>query len=532
MSTTAADEPVARPRDGGESRAPAGVRGRFGRPLARLRAEVPAAAWACALVALLNGLAWSLIVPPFEVPDENAHYAYVQQIAERGTVPRHVRPEGRLSPAEDSTLGAIDFYEVVGEAHNLVPFSQLQQDALEVVQWAPLATRGDGDALSATDNPPVYYAVQAIPYKLTGGSVLDRLAVMRVVSALMGAATILLVFLFLRELLPARPWAWSAGALVAALQPLFGFMSGGVNNDDLLYLVSAGVLWSIARAFRRGLTPATGALLGAFLGVGLVSKLTLLGFVPAAALAVALLVRRGLAERRPEGGDGAASGGRLRRTPALAGAAWAAGLTVAPIAIYTLLNREVWHRTTIAGGLGVSSTGTAVHHSSLAEELSHIWQLYLPHLWMRAQFTYLPLWKTWFTGLVGRLGWLDYEFPLWVDDVALVLAIAVVALAVVELVRRRRALVARAGEAVVYVLIPLGLAGVVGVQSYRAYINGEVFEQPRYMLPLLGIYAAVIALAVRAGGPRWGRALAAALVVLAIGHDLYGQALTVARYYA
>ena len=38
-------------------------------------------------VALANGLAWSMITPPFEVPDENAHYAYVQQIVERGTLP-------------------------------------------------------------------------------------------------------------------------------------------------------------------------------------------------------------------------------------------------------------------------------------------------------------------------------------------------------------------------------------------------------------------------------------------------------------
>ena len=63
---------------------------------------MPKAAWLCALVALANGLAWSLIVPPFEVPDENAHYAYVAQVAERGTVPRHALPEGLLSPAEDA----------------------------------------------------------------------------------------------------------------------------------------------------------------------------------------------------------------------------------------------------------------------------------------------------------------------------------------------------------------------------------------------------------------------------------------------
>ena len=40
--------------------------------------RLPAAAWLCGGVALANALAWSLITPPFQVPDENAHYAYVR----------------------------------------------------------------------------------------------------------------------------------------------------------------------------------------------------------------------------------------------------------------------------------------------------------------------------------------------------------------------------------------------------------------------------------------------------------------------
>ena len=74
----------------------AGARERSGSAvMSRLRA-VPRAAWLCALVALANGLAWSLIVPPFEVPDENAHYAYVAHVAETGSPPRPASPEGPL----------------------------------------------------------------------------------------------------------------------------------------------------------------------------------------------------------------------------------------------------------------------------------------------------------------------------------------------------------------------------------------------------------------------------------------------------
>ncbi len=493
--------------------------------LRRLRAmigRVPRAAWACSLVMLANGLAWSLIVPPFEVPDENAHYAYVQQVAERGTVPRQVLPEGRLSPAEDATLGALGFYQIVGEPHNPAPMSALQQNAIEAVGREPLSTLGDGDALSATNNPPLYYVLEAVPYKLgSSGTVLDRLALMRVLSALMSAVTVLLVYLFLSELLPGRRWAWSAGALVAAFQPLFGFISGGVNSDDLVYLTSAGVIWSLARAFRRGLTPAGGALIGAFIGLGLVTKFNMLGFLPAVGVALLLMLRRAWPESR---------------APALRGAAWAIGLAAAPVLLYVALNHFIWQRGAIPGGVGSvpAATGATIKFN-FREELSHIWQLFLPPVGMHHQFLHLPLWRTWFKGFMGRFGWLDYGFPWQFYTFAAVVSGAVGVLAVAELVRRRQTLVRRLGELAVYVLLVAGVCIEIGVQSYREYVqSGGVgqFEQARYMLPLLCLYAAIVALATRFGGRRYGPAIGALLVMLAIGHDLFAQAITISRYYS
>jgi hypothetical protein len=470
---------------------------------------------------LANAVAWSLIIPPFEVPDENAHYAYVQQVAERGTVPRQVLPEGLLSPAEDNTLGAILFYRMIGDSHDPAPMSELQQAAVVAAESPRLSTSGSGDALSATNNPPLYYALEAIPYKLgSSGTVLDRLALMRLLSGLMAAVTVLLIFLFLAELLPGTPWAWTAGALAAAFQPLFGFMSGGVNNDNLLYLMSAGVLWALARTFRGGLTPVNGALVGGFLGAGIVTKLTLLGFIPAVAVGLLVALWRGW---------------RSERALVLRGAAWALALAAAPVFAYVVLNRLVWGRGAVPGGVGsvAALPGTKVTFN-FREELSHIWQLFLPPIGMRHQFTYLPLWKTWFKGFYGRLGWLDYKFPYHFYVGALVFSIAVVVLALGECVRRRRALARRILELAVYAIALIGLCVEIGVQSYRDWVQtggfGQ-FEQARYMLPVLCLYAAIAALAVRFGGRRWGPAFGVLLVLAAVGHDLAAQMITIARYY-
>jgi hypothetical protein len=482
--------------------------------------RVPRAAWLCALVALANGLAWSLIVPPFEVPDENAHYAYVQQIAERGTLPHHVLPEGLLSPAEDATLGALGFYEIVGQAHNPSPFSEFQQQAIETVGHQALATKGDGDALSATNNPPLYYFMAAVPYKIgSGGTVLDRVALMRLLSVLLGAVTVLLVYLFLKEALPGEPWAWTAGALVAAFQPLFAFISAGVNNDNLLFLMSAGMLWSIARVFRRGLSRSSGLMLGASVGLGTITKLTMLGLIPAAALAVLLVARRQWHDQRRQ---------------ASVGAAWALAVAAAPVLAYYILNRLVWNHGVVPVGIGSVSSPTSAIHFSFREEVSHIWQLFVVPIGMHHQFGYVPLWDTWFKGFIGRLGWLDYLFPGWFYYAAAGVTFLVLGAAAGELVRRRRTLVKRLGELSVYVLALLGLCVEIGVQSYRLYVQTDGsgrFEQARYLLPVLCLYAAIVALAARFAGPRWGPAIAAGLVMLAIGHDLYAQLITIGRYY-
>jgi 4-amino-4-deoxy-L-arabinose transferase-like glycosyltransferase len=498
----------------------------FGELAARLRgwpARVPRAAWACALVMLANGLAWSLITPPFEVPDENAHYGYVAQIAERGTVPRIVQPQALLSPLEDYTLGSLLFFQIVGQRSNPSPMSQLQQRTVEEFEHSHLSRVGSGDALSATNNPPLYYALEAIPYKLgSSGSVLDRLALMRVLSALMGAVTVLLVYMFLVELLPRRRWAWSAGALVVAFQPLFGFVSGGVNNDNLLFLTATGLLWGLARSFRRGLTPANGALIGGFLGAGIVTKLTMLGFVPASALGVLIALRRAWP---------------AARGPAVRGACWALALGTSPFALDVLLNYLVWNRGAIPGGVGSVSTapGVPALAFSFRDELAHIWQLFLPSIGMRDQFTYVPLWKTWFKGFIGRFGWLDYKFSYHFYLEALAVSLGVLALALAELVRKRRAFVRRIAEFSVYVLAVLGLCAEIGVQSYRLMVQSggsAQFEQARYLLPLLGLYGAIAALAVRFGGRRWGPLIGAALVLLAIGHEISAQVITISRYYS
>jgi surface polysaccharide O-acyltransferase-like enzyme len=152
---------------------------------------------------------------------------------------------------------------------------------------------------------------------------------------------------------------------------------------------------------------------------------------------------------------------------------------------------------------------------------------------MRTQFSGFPLWDTWLHGFTGQFGWLDFGFPEAVYWIALAVFVTVLAAAIGELLRRRGAVRTRMAELVTYAAVFAGLLIEIGVESYHAWVQTEQqFEQARYLLPALALYAALIALAVRLPGRRWGPVVGVALVTLALAHDLYAQTITIARFYA
>jgi hypothetical protein len=171
--------------------------------------------------------------------------------------------------------------------------------------------------------------------------------------------------------------------------------------------------------------------------------------------------------------------------------------------------------------------------ANLHTEVQHIWELFLPTLpGMTNQFSRSELWHEWFIGLIGRFGELDTSFPYWVYLVAAPIAVALLLAAVAALIRERKRLWRHLDEFAVYVAMVAGLCIEIGIESYRSLETGAgVFEQPRYVLPGLCVYAAIVALAARLPGRRWGMAIGALIVLLALAHDVFSQLLVIARYY-
>jgi 4-amino-4-deoxy-L-arabinose transferase-like glycosyltransferase len=491
-------------------RAPAGWRG------------IPRAGRACFLIALVNAAVWGVVVPPFQVPDEISHFGYAQYLAETGAPP----PQGlvaQYSPQEQRTLEGLDFFAVIGHPGQRGILTPAEDRSLREMLATHPSPVGQGGTSSATNQPPLYYALEAIPYRLSPSQdILTRLALMRLLSALMAAGTVLAVFLFLRELMPQTPWTWTVGALAVAFQPSFDFIAAGVHGDNMLFLACALMFLALARAYRRGLTERRAAAIGLVAAAGTLSKLTFLALLPGVALAVALLAWR--------------AAGRDRRS-ALRSLAISVALVVLPFALYALLNAAVWRRGGptaggIAGATNSSLPGGGV--VTMHETLDYIWELYLPRLWFmhHTYFSTYPLIATWLDGAVGHFGWLDYTFPSWVYEYAKYAFYALLALTAIGFVRLRAGVRRLVPLAACFAVMAIGLLGAIGYAGIRYKLStGFPFEQARYLFPLLALYGLFVVLAARALPGRWARVLGALLVVLAMAHGLFAETLTISRYY-
>jgi hypothetical protein len=505
----AARSPVVRVRvRQASNRVPAGVW--------RALRRVPSAAWICALIAFLNATAWSLIVPPFQGRDEADHFAYVEQLAEDGTLPNNGKENGTYSPEEQLVLQGLHYEEEVRAPQTPAISSIAEQRALTKDVNARASLHGSGEAGSASPEPPLYYALQTIPYAIGRGNILTQLQLMRLFGALFGAATALFTFIFLREILPGARWATMVGALCVALQPLFAFVSGSVNPDTMQFAVAAAVFACLARAFRRGLSRRLAIALGTAVAIGLMTKLTFIGFAFGAFVGLLMLTVRAM---KSEG----------RR--ALLPSAIAVCIGISPVIPYAVRN-VVTHRPVF--GI-LSGAAALLVQRSLFNELSYTWQVYLPRLpGMTHYFSGLTTYKDiWFDRSVGLYGWIDTTFPAWVDNLALAPAGAVGLLFVRAVFTRRAALRARSWELSAYVAMVLSIMVMIGVVSYQGDViqHSHAFGEPRYLLPLLPLLGAVIALAVRGAGRRWTPVVGAAMVTLFLGHDIFSQLQVIARYY-
>lgn len=472
------------------------------------------------VVAALQSIGWDIAVPAFQGPDESAHFAYVQYLAETGKLPSATSGRSESSAEAQGALTTLDLGALEGQ-----PLARPAWSGTDLSLWhqvergLPRGSRANGPGPNPiARNPPLYYAVMAIPYRmLIWLPLLKRLFVLRLFSALFFLATVALVWLIAGEVFGPVRWKQALAAGVVALQPELSFMSAVINSDTLLITLTTAVLWASLRLVRRGPT-----LNGTLLASGLTVAAVLThgrGLVTVPVLATALVlsaVRHGVRIR-----------GALART--------AAATTVIAIGFlaYVLFGRS--GASAIYGGqVRTLNSGAGF---SLRQFISSIYQFYLPRLPdMRPRigpaFGYRQFYIENFYGTFGSL---EVRFsPAVYDALQLLSAVGLAGLYAAVVTHWRRL---RRSWHVVVLMLSLLVTNVLFLHyvSYRALLSNDGHDPlivGRYLLPMVALFGLAIAFTVGVLPRRLGQLTGALILTAGMLLSLGGLGITIVRFYA
>jgi hypothetical protein len=476
-------------------------------------------------VAALNACCWALITPVFQGPDEVDHFAYTQSLVERAAKPTD-DPQSTQPPwssAEKLAVKDTSFLtdHQVGDSRAPWLLRQVRAYEMEVQRLHPSRRDGGGYTTSATHGPS-YYLALAPAYLLTRhASVFSQLTLMRICSALLGALVPLFTFLLARELAPQRPWLAVLAALLVAYEPMYGFISGIVNNDVGVNATAAALELLLIRLLRRGVTVPWAALTGAVLVFLPNVKGTGLSLYPVAGLVFVV----GL--------------WRYHRRGDLLG--WAA-LALAAVLVAELATHVLSPAFAASAGAGGSATTIASNANAVSaaltnipDFLSYLWQVFLPRLpFMTRHFPSsggYPGYVIFIKRGWAAFGWYVVFFPTWVYA-AIVAASASILLAAPLAVRRERRWLSRhLPEALAVTLMPVAVIVGFVAAYYTPTSRANIAEFGRYVFPAIGPIALLVVGALHAVGRRWALTAGVGLAVAIISLSYASQLLTLSAFY-
>ena len=199
---------------------------------------------------VLLGFTYALVTPAFEASDELWHYPMIEHLADGNPLPVQVFDPAQAGPWKQEASQPPLYYYLGAALTFWIDTSDMEQ-----VRWLnPHVDNGvitpDGNTNLAIHDP------DASPWQGT----LLAVRIVRLASVLLGAATVYLTYRIARLVAPERPAVYLGAAAANAFTPMFLFISGAVNNDNLaLPLASLAPLMIETVVQRRASPPLAAA---------------------------------------------------------------------------------------------------------------------------------------------------------------------------------------------------------------------------------------------------------------------------------
>lgn len=229
------------------------------------------------LAAFVVTLVVSFSTHIFEVPDENAHYATVHYLSD----------QGRMPTKDNTDTHSLDLYkteELMGtlegqNKYSYHPDYRVEQIVGPIGKYEELISSLNTKEFTSTYSgrraaiyPPLYYLLAQPFFAISnGGSILDHLFSLRLLSVLLTAAIVFFVYK-IGILITKSDRGGAILSLLYLLYPMTTYIGGGVNPDNLHNLFTTIFVYLSLRAIYEGWDYKIALSIGTVVGLDLLTK--------------------------------------------------------------------------------------------------------------------------------------------------------------------------------------------------------------------------------------------------------------------
>jgi len=223
------------------------------------------------IVYLILASWYSVTIPLGEAPDEAPHYSLIRYVVRERRYPTGEEEHEAFQPPLYYALGALATFWIDTDDFIIKTNSDFSFTDPEAPQ-----------------NLLLHTSAESFPYR--GWALAWHL--IRLLSVIMGAVTVGATYALAREIFPRDPSIALGSVALNAFIPQFLFISGVANNDNLATVLSSLILILMVRLIKGKVSLRSFLLLGLLLGLGVLTKMSLLAFIPTAVVVILLLTRR------------------------------------------------------------------------------------------------------------------------------------------------------------------------------------------------------------------------------------------------
>ncbi len=220
------------------------------------------------------GIVYAVVTPAFEASDELWHYPMIRHLADGNPLPVQVFDPALAGPWKQEASQPPLYYYLGAALTFWIDTADMEQ-----VRW--LNPHVDNGVITADGN--INLTIHDPAFNQWRGTLL-AIRIVRIVSVLLSAGTVYLTYRLAKLTIPDRPDIALGASALTAFMPMFLFISGAVNNDNLAVpLASLALVVMVMWVGQRPLSHLKYVLLlGSIIGFAILTKEGAFGLLPLA----------------------------------------------------------------------------------------------------------------------------------------------------------------------------------------------------------------------------------------------------------